>query len=89
MRWAFLAHGAACRQYHGYQWPKPTPDNRPTLKRQWDLSVSRDINHPSANIYCMSNESGAGTEFVELAWQCYHKTKAMKPTAAVIWTDGG
>lgn len=76
-------------QYHTYQWPKPTPDNCPTLKRQWDLSVSRDVNHPSANIYCMSNESGAGTEFGQLAWQCYAKTKAIKPTAAVIWTDGG
>lgn len=76
-------------QYHTYQWPKPTPDNCSTLRRQWDLSVIRDVNHPSANIYCMSNESGAGTEFGQLAWQCYANTKAMKPTAAIIWTDGG
>jgi hypothetical protein len=76
-------------QYHTYQWPKPTPDNYPTLKRQWHLSVSRDVNHPSANIYCMSNESGAATEFSQLAWQSYADTKAAKPTAAVIWTDGG
>lgn len=75
--------------YHGYQWPRPTPDNYPILKRQWDLSVLRDVNHPSANIYCMSNESGDGTEFSRIAWSCYTDTKEIKPTALVIWTDGG
>jgi len=74
---------------HVYQWPKPTPDNYPVLKRQWDLSVLRDVNHPSANLYCMSNEYGANTHFRRIAWECYHDTKAIKPTALVIWTDGG
>jgi hypothetical protein len=75
--------------WHTYQWPKPTPDNYPTLKRQWDLVVARDVNHPSANIYCMSNEWGTEPAFPSVAWQCYRDTKAMKPTALVIWTDGG
>jgi beta-galactosidase len=74
---------------HVYQWPKPTPDNYPTLKRQWDLVVQRDVNHPSANLYCMSNEYGASCPFPRIAWQCYRDTKAIKPTASVIWTDGG
>lgn len=75
--------------WHVYQWPKPTPDNYPTLKRQWDLSVMRDVNHPSANLYCMSNEYGKDTDFRRIAWQCYRRTKAIKPTAFIIWTDGG
>jgi len=75
--------------WHVYQWPKPTPDHYPTLKRQWDLVVQRDVNHPSANLYCMSNEYGKDTQFHGIAWQCYHDTKAIKPTAMVIWTDGG
>ena len=75
--------------YHVYQWPKPTPDNYPTLKRHWDLSLRRDVNHPSANLYCMSNEYGASTHFPRVAWECYRDTKAVKPTALVIWTDGG
>ena len=74
---------------HVYQWPKPTPDNYPVLKRQWDLVVQRDVHHPSANLYCMSNEYGASTHFPHIAWECYHATKALKPTALVIWTDGG
>jgi hypothetical protein len=75
--------------WHLYQWPKPTSDNYPILKRQWDLSVMRDVNHPSANLYCMSNEYGKDTDFHRIAWQCYHDTKAIKPTAFLIWTDGG
>jgi beta-galactosidase len=74
---------------HVYQWPKPTPGNYPILKRQWDIVVQRDVNHPSANLYCMSNEYTAGCDFHRVAWQCYHDTKAVKPTALVIWTDGG
>jgi hypothetical protein len=74
---------------HVYQWPKPTPDNYPILKRQWNLSVMRDVNHPSANLYCMSNEYGKDTNFHRVAWQCYHDTKTLKPTALLIWTDGG
>ena len=78
--------------WHAYQWPPPTPDNYPILKRQWDLTVARDVNHPSANIYCMSNElcqQGNATFFPKIAWQCYRHTKTLKPTAMVIWTDGG
>ncbi len=74
---------------HVYQWPKPTPDHVATLKAQWELVVERDACHPSANLYCMSNEYGAGTDFPHLAWQCYHDTRAQKPSAFVIWTDGG
>jgi len=77
---------------HVYQWPAPTPDNYPILKRQWDLVVRRDVNHPSANIYCMSNElchQDNGTFFPRIAWRCYHDTRAIKPTAFVLWTDGG
>ena len=75
--------------HHAYQWPKPTPDNYPTLKQQWNLVVERDACHPSANIYCMSNEYGPDTDFPRTAWQCYHDTKGLKPSALVIWTDGG
>ncbi len=75
--------------WHVYQWPKPTADNYPILKRQWDLVVERDACHPSANLYCMSNECGRNTDFPRLAWACYRDTKAIKPTALVIWTDGG
>ena len=74
---------------HVYQWPPPTPDNYPILKRQWDLIVRRDVSHPSANIYCMSNELGGKTHFPRIAWQCRRDTRAIKPTAMVIWTDGG
>ena len=75
--------------HHVYQWPQPTPDCRSTLRRQWNLIVDRDANHPSANLYCMSNEWGADTPFPRSAWQCYRDTRAIKPTAMVIWTDGG
>jgi beta-galactosidase len=75
--------------WHVYQWPQPMPDNRARIKRQWDQVVMRDINHPSANIYCMSNELGAQTNHPRIAWQCDRDTKALKPSALVIWTDGG
>jgi beta-galactosidase len=74
---------------HLYQWPKPTPDNYPILKEQWDMIVERDASHPSANLYCMSNEYWTNTDFPRIAWECYHQTKRLKPTAMVIWTDGG
>lgn len=74
---------------HVYQWPKPTPDHYPILRQQWNLIVQRDANHPSANLYCMSNEYGTSCDFPRIAWQCYRDTKAIKPTAFVIWTDGG
>jgi len=75
--------------WHVYQWPKPTPDHYPVLRRQWDLVVQRDVNHPSANLYCMSNEYGRTADFKQIAWEGYRSTKAVKPTALVIWTDGG
>ncbi len=75
--------------WHVYQWPKPTPDNYPILKQQWDLVVERDASHPSANLYCMSNECWTNTDFPRVAWDCYRRTKRIKPTAMVIWTDGG
>jgi len=75
--------------WHVYQWPKPTADNRPVLRRQWNAIVRRDVNHPSANMYCMSNEYGANTDFHKTAWRCCNETKTIKPTAFVIWTDGG
>jgi hypothetical protein len=37
----------------------------------------------------MSNEYGTFTNFPRTAWQCYHDTKAIKPSSFVIWTDGG
>lgn len=74
---------------HVYAWPQPTPLHRDALKRQWDHIVLRDVNRPSALVYCMSNELGRNTLFPRLAWQCYRDTKAIKPGAFVIWTDGG
>ncbi|MBI3920967.1 MAG: hypothetical protein HY318_06055, partial [Armatimonadetes bacterium] len=76
-------------QWHVYAWPQPSPEYHAALLRQWNLVVERDVDHPSANLYCMSNELGAQTDFPRTAWQCYHETKARKPTAMVIWTDGG
>ena len=82
--------------WHVYQWPQPMPDLREAMKWQWDHTVMRDVNHPSANLYCMSNEFGWNgtvprntTEHPRTAWQCYHDTKAIKPSALVLWTDGG
>ncbi|MBN2296900.1 MAG: hypothetical protein JXM70_31025 [Pirellulales bacterium] len=72
-----------------YAWPQPDAKHREPLRRQWNLVVSRDVNHPSANIYCMSNELKNTTEFPDIAWQCYRETKMIKPSAFVIWTDGG
>lgn len=74
---------------HVYAWPPPIPSYRAALRAQWNDVVLRDVNHPSANIYCMSNELGAACSFPRAAWQCYRETKAVKPTAFVIWTDGG
>jgi len=76
-------------EQHVYAWPQPTPGIRAALTRQWDHVVLRDVNHPSANIYCMSNELGSMTHFPRTAWRCYRDTKAIKPMALVIWTDGG
>lgn len=76
-------------QWHVYAWPPPAPKYRHALKRQWDQTVMRDMNHPSAAIYCMSNELGTETQYPFIAWQCYRDTKATKPSAFVIWTDGG
>jgi len=84
-----LGGWAGHSQWHVYQWPKPTPDNYPILREQWNLSVVRDVNHPSANMYCMSNEYGRSTDFPRIAWQCYRETKQVKPTAFVIWSDHG
>jgi hypothetical protein len=75
-------------EWHVYPWPQPTPDNREILQRQWDLVVERDVNHPSANLYCMSNEWPGTMPYPRTAWDCYRRTKAIKPTAFVIWTDG-
>ena len=71
-----------------YNWPVPTPDLREAIRKQWNAVVLRDVNHPSANIYCMSNEK-RNTYFPTVAWRCYNETKAIKPTSFVIWTDGG
>lgn len=75
-------------KWHIYAWPQPTPAFRERLSRQWNHVVMRDVSHPSANLYCMSNEL-QHTHFPRTAWRCYHDTKAIKPTALVIWTDGG
>lgn len=75
-------------EWHIYPWPQPTPDNREILQRQWDLVVERDVNHPSANLYCMSNEWPPNMPYPRIAWDCYHRTRGIKPTAFVIWTDG-
>jgi len=74
--------------FHIYAWPQPNPGFREQLKRQWDCVVRRDVNHPSANFYCMSNEL-RGTHYPRTAWRCCRDTKAVKPGALVIWTDGG
>lgn len=75
--------------WHAYPWPQPMASNREVLRQQWNQVVLRDVNHPSANIYCMSNELGSKTFYPRTAWQCYRETKEIKPTAFVIWTDGG
>jgi len=75
--------------WHVYAWPPPTPAYREALRRQWNLVVERDVNHPSANLYCMSNELGDGSHFPRTAQRCARETKAIKPTALVLYTDGG
>ncbi len=87
-------------QYHIYAWPQPLPAYREHLREQWNLVIRRDINHPCASIYCMSNELAAfpagGKDdrsntmfFPRTAWRCYEETKRLKPSAMVLWTDGG
>lgn len=85
--------------YHIYAWPQPLPLYREHLRQQWNLLVKRDINHPSACIYCMSNELAPSNRsknpekntifFPRIAWRCYRETKILKPSALVLWTDGG
>jgi beta-galactosidase len=75
-------------QYHMYQWPQPHTRYRAPLRHQWNRTVMRDVNHPSANLYCMSNEYGHTPLTPETAWRCYRETREIKPTALVIWTDG-
>ncbi|MGC8804907.1 MAG: glycoside hydrolase family 2 protein, partial [Candidatus Ratteibacteria bacterium] len=76
-------------QYHQYQWPQPDVERRKLLRYQWNATVIRDVNHVSANLYCMSNEYGHRTVlYPETAWKCYRETKAIKPSSFVIWTDG-
>ena len=74
--------------WHTYGWPQPLPVYRRALKWQWDRTVMRDVNHPSAAIYCMSNELSKGSDFPRTAWQCYRDTKAVKPATMIIWSDG-
>jgi hypothetical protein len=76
-------------QWHVYAWPPPTPGYREQLRRQWNRIVERDANHPSANLYCMSNELGDGTHFPRTARRCARETRAIKPNALVMYTDGG
>ena len=84
-----LGAWAGMDPWHGYAWPTPKPPFREPHRWQWDRTVMRDVNHPSAAIYCMSNELGQGTTFPETAWQCARDTKTIKPSAFIIWTDGG
>jgi hypothetical protein len=84
-----LGAWAGSSPWHVYAWPQPSPHHREKLEWQWLRTVERDVNHPSAAIYCMSNELGAETLYPRTAWKCYHDTKAIKPQAMVIWTDGG
>ena len=84
-----LGAWAGHSQWHVYPWPPPTPRWRDAIAWQWERTVMRDANHPSAAIYCMSNELGNDTLFPKTAWQCCRRTKAVKPGAFVIYTDGG
>ncbi len=74
--------------HHVPAWPRPSAEWYLRFREQWLKSVQRDVNHPSAAIYCMSNEL-TDTPYPKIAWQCYHETKAIKPNCLVIWTDGG
>ncbi|MBM4085828.1 MAG: hypothetical protein FJ272_13655, partial [Planctomycetes bacterium] len=80
--WGGHAEGRA------YGWPQPSPEFYPALKWHWDKTVLRDVNHPSANLYCMANELHTNTNYPKVAWECYHATKDIKPSAFVIWSDG-
>lgn len=82
-----LGAWAGSSPWHIYSWPQPSPQYRQTLKWQWDYVVMRDVNHPSAAIYCMSNELSF-TPYPQTAWQCYRDTKKIKPGVFVIWSDG-
>lgn len=75
--------------WHVYAWPPPSPQYREHLRAQWNAVVRRDVNHPSALIYCMSNELGGSTLYPRVAWQCARETQAIRPNAFVLWTDGG
>jgi hypothetical protein len=78
--------------WHTYQWPQPMPDIYKLLITQWNSIVRRDVNHPSANMYNMSNELRGNrnrTEYPKIAWKAYNDTKKIKPFSLVIWTDGG
>jgi len=84
-----LGAWAGTSSWHRYSWPTPEPIFYRKLKWHWEYTVMRDVNHPSANIYCMSNELLNNTDFPRIAWECYKNTKKIKPSAFVIWTDGG
>jgi hypothetical protein len=84
-----LGGWAGQNPWHRYAWPQPSPTYYPKLKQHWNLTVMRDVNHPSAAIYCMSNELGTATHYPKTAHECYRDTKTIKPGAMVIWTDGG
>ena len=75
--------------WHVYGWPPPRHPYGEAVREQWDATVMRDVNHPSAAIYCMSNELGGSTLYPRAARECARRTKAIKPSALVIWTDGG
>ena len=81
-------HAAQEAEGRPYAWPQPSPEFYPALKWQWDRTVLRDVNHPSANIYCMANELNQRTEYPKVARECYRDTKHIKPSAFVIWSDG-
>jgi len=84
-----LGGWAGHSSWHPYNWPYPTPACHRKIKSQWDHVILRDVNHPSANMYSMSNELAHQLLFPRLAWKCYHDTKRLKPTALVFYTDGG
>ena len=90
-------HGSGRALAYAYPWP--TPEFYSALKWQWEKTVMRDANHPSAAIYCMSNEMGDLSGYKkmqgfpgyakEVAEECYRTTKAVHPASLIIWTDGG
>lgn len=68
------------------------PATAAAIDEQWNAVVLRDVNHPSAAMYSMSNELSPPADkrppYADRAWQCYRATKAIKPNAFVIWTSG-